>query len=83
MRAILTYHSIDESGSVISISETVFRDQITWLARSNVRVVTLDTLMRMHSDADAVERFLSREGDGIEAYLEHLAARNPLRTAAG
>ena len=54
MRAILTYHSIDESGSVISISEEVFREQIAWLARSHVRVVTLDTLMRMHSDADAV-----------------------------
>ena len=54
MRAILTYHSIDESGSVISISEEVFRAQIAWLARSHVRVVALDTLMRMPSDADAV-----------------------------
>jgi len=54
MRAILTYHSIDESGSVISISEEVFREQIAWLARSHVRVVTLDTLMRMHSDADGL-----------------------------
>ena len=54
MRAILTYHSIDESGSVISISEEVFREQIAWLARSHVRVVALDTLMRMPSDADAV-----------------------------
>jgi len=54
VRAILTYHSIDESGSVISISEEVFRAQIAWLARSHVRVVALDTLMRMPSDADAV-----------------------------
>jgi len=54
VRAILTYHSIDESGSVISIAEDVFREQIAWLARSKVRVVTLDTLMRMPSDADAV-----------------------------
>ena len=54
MRAILTYHSIDESGSVISISEEVFREQIVWLARSSVRVVPLDTLMRMPSDANAV-----------------------------
>jgi peptidoglycan/xylan/chitin deacetylase (PgdA/CDA1 family) len=54
VRAILTYHSIDESGSVISISEEVFREQIAWLARSHVRVVALDTLMRMPSDADAV-----------------------------
>ena len=54
MRAILTYHSIDESGSPISISEGVFRKQLAWLARSDVRVVSLDTLMHMPSDADAV-----------------------------
>jgi predicted N-acyltransferase len=29
--------------------------------------------------ADAVERFLEREGQGIENYLEHLEARNPFR----
>ena len=54
MRAILTYHSIDESGSPISLSETVFRNQVAWLARSDVRVVSLDALMHMPSDADAV-----------------------------
>ena len=31
--------------------------------------------------ADAVERFLEREGAGVAQYLEHLQARNPLRTA--
>jgi peptidoglycan/xylan/chitin deacetylase (PgdA/CDA1 family) len=54
MRAILTYHSIDESGSVISISEKVFRDQIAWLAHSDVRVASLESLMRMRPDANAV-----------------------------
>ena len=54
MRAILTYHSIDESGSPISMSEDVFRTQIAWLARSRVRVVSLDALMRMSPDEDAV-----------------------------
>lgn len=54
MRAILTYHSIDESGSPISISEAVFRNQIAWLARSNVRVVSLDTLLHLPGNADAV-----------------------------
>lgn len=29
--------------------------------------------------ADAVERFLAREGEGVGQYLEHLAARNPLK----
>ena len=54
MRAILTYHSIDESGSAISISEQVFRDQITWLAQSNVRVAPLDLIMRLPHDTNAV-----------------------------
>jgi peptidoglycan/xylan/chitin deacetylase (PgdA/CDA1 family) len=54
MRAILTYHSIDESGSVISVSECVFRSQMAWLAQGHVRVVSLDALMRLPPDADAV-----------------------------
>jgi hypothetical protein len=31
--------------------------------------------------ADAVERFLAREGAGVQEYLEHLQARSPFRTA--
>ena len=33
--------------------------------------------------ADAVARFLEREGTGVENYLEHLEARNPFRTPNG
>jgi peptidoglycan/xylan/chitin deacetylase (PgdA/CDA1 family) len=54
MRAILTYHSIDESRSPISVSERVFRRQVEWLAGGGVQVVTLDQLMRLPHDADAV-----------------------------
>jgi peptidoglycan/xylan/chitin deacetylase (PgdA/CDA1 family) len=54
MRAILTYHSIDESGSPISVSERVFRRHIEWLAGGNVSVVTLDALLELPADADAV-----------------------------
>jgi predicted N-acyltransferase len=32
--------------------------------------------------ADAVERFLEREGAGVEDYLEHLQQRTPLRHSA-
>jgi uncharacterized protein len=32
--------------------------------------------------ADAVERFLEREGQGIETYLEHLQERTPFRRAS-
>jgi peptidoglycan/xylan/chitin deacetylase (PgdA/CDA1 family) len=54
MRAILTYHSIDDSGSPISTSESVFRKQIAWLARGHVPVVSIDSLMKLPVDADAV-----------------------------
>lgn len=54
MRAILTYHSIDESASPISISERVFRRQVQWLAGGGVQVVSVDTLLRLPVDADAV-----------------------------
>ena len=33
--------------------------------------------------ADAVDRFLDREGQGIDQYLDHLAARSPLRQPGG
>ena len=32
--------------------------------------------------ADAVERFLAREGEGIEDYMEHLGERSPFRRPA-
>ena len=42
--AILTYHSLDTSGSVISTDPAVFRAQMAWLATSGIPVVPLDTL---------------------------------------
>jgi peptidoglycan/xylan/chitin deacetylase (PgdA/CDA1 family) len=39
--AILTYHSLDESGSVISVSPDLFRRQMDFLAASEIPVVTL------------------------------------------
>jgi peptidoglycan/xylan/chitin deacetylase (PgdA/CDA1 family) len=54
MRAILTYHSVDSSGSVISIDPVVFQRQLTWLARSRVRVVPLEQLTEIGENDDAV-----------------------------
>ena len=54
MRAILTYHSIDRSGSVISVTPEVFRAHVEWLATGNVRVVSLVELLRLSDDVDAV-----------------------------
>ncbi|MFP8835855.1 GNAT family N-acetyltransferase [Hydrogenophaga sp. XSHU_21] len=33
--------------------------------------------------AEAVDRFLEREGEGVAQYLDHLAARSPLKSGAG
>lgn len=44
---ILTYHSIDESGSVISTSPEVFRRQMRRLKESGLTTVSLGTLSRV------------------------------------
>ena len=54
MRAILTYHSVDETGSVISIGERSFRGHVAWLAERRARVVPLDQIMSVPEDEDAV-----------------------------
>jgi peptidoglycan/xylan/chitin deacetylase (PgdA/CDA1 family) len=54
MRAILTYHSIDPSGSVISVDPSLFRQQMQWLAESRVRVVPLDEISRVAGRAVAL-----------------------------
>ena len=54
MRAVITYHSIDPSGSAISISEADFRRHVRWMATSSVRVVSLNELLTLPADADAI-----------------------------
>lgn len=54
MKAILTYHSIDPSGSVISVAPDRWREHARWLAGGAVRVVSLEELVRLPADADAV-----------------------------
>jgi peptidoglycan/xylan/chitin deacetylase (PgdA/CDA1 family) len=44
--AILTYHSIDDSGSVISTPPSLFRRQMEFLAASGIRVTPLDRVVR-------------------------------------
>ena len=54
MRAILTWHSIDASGSPISVAPEAFRQQVDWLRSGRVRVVSVDELLTMPRDVDAV-----------------------------
>ena len=53
MRAILTWHSIDPSGSPTSVSAEEFGCQLAWLDRYVVRVVSLADLLALPPDADA------------------------------
>jgi peptidoglycan/xylan/chitin deacetylase (PgdA/CDA1 family) len=54
VRAILTYHSIDPSGSVISVDEATFRGHVAWLASSGVRATTVPGLLALPPEANAV-----------------------------
>jgi peptidoglycan/xylan/chitin deacetylase (PgdA/CDA1 family) len=54
MRAILTYHSIDDSGSPVSVSEPQFRRHVAWLASGVVRVVGLKEIAALPREANAV-----------------------------
>ncbi len=54
MRAILTWHSVDSSGSPISVSPDEFRRQIHWLASGPVRVVGLEELLGLSAEVTAV-----------------------------
>ena len=45
MKAILTYHSIDDSGSVISTDRDTFRQHIDWLCTAKVPVHPLSHLV--------------------------------------
>lgn len=54
MRAILTWHSIDGSGSPISVSREEFARQLDWLAASGARVTSIPDLLAGPADQDAV-----------------------------
>jgi peptidoglycan/xylan/chitin deacetylase (PgdA/CDA1 family) len=54
MRAILTYHSIDSSGSPVSLSEQVFRAHARFLGSGRVKVVPLAELPAVPDEKDAV-----------------------------
>jgi peptidoglycan/xylan/chitin deacetylase (PgdA/CDA1 family) len=65
MKAILTYHSVDETGSVISIDERTFRRHVEWLSAGHVQVVALDALPTLSHDVHAVAITFD---DGLESF---------------
>jgi peptidoglycan/xylan/chitin deacetylase (PgdA/CDA1 family) len=70
MRAILTYHSIDDSGSAISVSPASFRHQMEWLIAEAVRVVSLGELLSLPQPARAAALTFD---DGIANLATHAA----------
>jgi peptidoglycan/xylan/chitin deacetylase (PgdA/CDA1 family) len=54
VRAILTWHSIDPSGSPISVAPAHFRAQLDWIAESGLLVVSVRDLLTLPADARAV-----------------------------
>lgn len=50
MRAILAYHSIDESGSAISVASAVFHEHVQWLSARHVDVLSVDRLLDLPND---------------------------------
>lgn len=54
MRAILTYHSIDPSGSAISVAPGEFAEHVDWLESGRVRVVPLTEILAVPESEDAV-----------------------------
>jgi peptidoglycan/xylan/chitin deacetylase (PgdA/CDA1 family) len=52
--AVLTYHSIDSTGSPISVSPEEFRRHVAWLSSGRVRVVPLGDIPRMAPESEAI-----------------------------
>ncbi len=54
MKAILTWHSVDNSSSVVSVTAAQLERQLDWLASGRVRVVPLASLVSDSMDGDAI-----------------------------
>jgi peptidoglycan/xylan/chitin deacetylase (PgdA/CDA1 family) len=54
MRAVLAYHSIDPSGSALSVSPASFREHVRWLSSGAVRVVSLAELLAGRDEEDMI-----------------------------
>jgi peptidoglycan/xylan/chitin deacetylase (PgdA/CDA1 family) len=55
VKATLTYHALDDSGSAISVAPDAFARHLQWLSSGTVRVLTLGQLVNEPDDAaDAV-----------------------------
>jgi peptidoglycan/xylan/chitin deacetylase (PgdA/CDA1 family) len=65
MKAILTYHSIDDSGSVISVDRATFAAHVRWLAR-HVAIVPLEEIVTS-SETNVVALTFD---DGFQSFVD-------------
>jgi len=67
MRAILTFHSIDNKGSVISYPPDAFKKLLASLSRKNIPIVDLDTLIKPDTKSGVALTF----DDGMQSVFKH------------
>ena len=65
MRAVLTYHSVDASGSPISVSPDAFARQLAWLTSGQVVVESLTAIARWDDTGDGTPRVALTFDDGF------------------
>jgi len=70
MRAVLTYHSIDDSGSPISVRPDTFERHVRWLVSGRVKVIALADLAGCAVDDHAVALTFD---DGFENFATRAA----------
>lgn len=69
---ILTYHALDDTGSVVSMSPALFRSQIEYLRANGWRALSLDELLAGHQGGQWQPRtFALTFDDGFVNFFEH------------
>jgi peptidoglycan/xylan/chitin deacetylase (PgdA/CDA1 family) len=77
MRAVLTYHSLDDSGSPISVPPAVFRQHVRWMLESGVRVLPLADLLVLDCEDPASAVSITFD----DAFMNFTEAAAPLLEA--
>ncbi len=70
---VLCYHSIDDSGSLVSVSPAIFRSQMEWLARSRFEVIPLSEAVQYLADGKKPTRpvVAITFDDGYRSLIDH------------
>lgn len=78
MRAILTYHAIDRSESVISVTPECFQSHVNWFAQGRVQVVSVPELLALPDTTDAVAITFDDALDSVSTEAAPRLARHGL-----